>query len=122
MNILIVDDSPNIRNNLKKFLSEVNNVSIVGEADNSGFAVELINKTKPDLIILDVELKNGSGFDVLEYISQNQQPAKMVVLMFTNHSETYKEKALKLKVDHFFDKTNELDLLLSTVKGIVNYE
>jgi len=119
VDILIVDDSPNIRNNLKKFLSEINGVSVSGEAESSGSAIELINKAKPNLIILDVELNNSSGFDVLEYIKKNNHSHKPVIIMFTNHSALYEEKAKEMKVDYFFDKTVELDKLLNTIKNII---
>ncbi|OGU77851.1 MAG: hypothetical protein A2V93_06850 [Ignavibacteria bacterium RBG_16_34_14] len=116
MNILIVDDSPQIRINLKKFLSEIKGINVSGEAESSGDAVELINKIKPELIILDVELKNSSGFDVLKYVKKNMHS---IVIMFTNHSSGYKNKAQAERADFFFDKTTELDKLLTTIKDLI---
>jgi DNA-binding NarL/FixJ family response regulator len=119
VDILIVDDSPNIRNNLKKFLSEIKGVIVLGEAESSEVAIELINKTKPEVIILDVELKNSCGFDVLKYVKKNKHSHKPVVIMFTNHLSGYKDKAKAERADYFFDKTTELDKLLTTIKSLI---
>ncbi len=119
MDILIVEDSPYIRSNLKKLLTEMKGLNISGEAENSEKAIELINKAKPDLIILDVELKSSSGFDVLKYAKKNESSHKPIVIMFSNYLTVYKEKALNEKADYFFDKTTELDKLLTTIKSLV---
>ncbi|HEY8542123.1 MAG TPA: response regulator, partial [Pseudothermotoga sp.] len=54
--ILIVDDSPLVRNLIKKALSQSTDFTIVGEASNGIEAVELAQKTNPDLITLDVTM------------------------------------------------------------------
>lgn len=115
MKILIVEDAPNIRTNLKKFFSELKELNISGEAEDSESAISLINKTKPDIIILDVELKKGSGFDVLKYVKGDKYASNSIVIMFSNHTKLYKEKAKAAKADYFFDKTDEVDKLLSTI-------
>lgn len=118
VNLLIVDDSPYIRSNLKKLFSEMKRITVSGEAENSQEAIELINQKKHDIIILDVELKNSNGFDVLKYVKNKKYFRKPVVIMFTNHSSAYKEKATELGTDYFFDKTNDLDNLLNTIKSL----
>ena len=123
MEILLVDDAQNIRNNLKRFISELKGVKVSGEADDYNSAIEIINNTKPDIIILDIELKNSSGFDVLKYVREDGNYYNPVIIMFTNHPKLYEEKALGWKADYFFNKTTELDKLLGTIKklGILDY-
>jgi len=115
LKIFIVEDAQNIRNNLKKFISDIKDLSIAGEAEDATQAIKLINETKPDIIILDIELKSGSGFDVLKYVKGKTYPFNPVVIMFSNHVKLYKEKAKSAKVDYFFDKTEEVDKLLATL-------
>lgn len=115
MKILIVEDALNIRNSLKKFISEIDGVSVSGEAEDSGSAINLINETNPDVILLDVELKKSNGFDVLKHAKNKDALSKPVVIMFSNHTSMYKEKALAAEADYFFDKTTELDNLFSTI-------
>jgi SARP family transcriptional regulator, regulator of embCAB operon len=58
--ILIVEDSVSIRNNLKKFISEIKSFDVIGEAEDSAPAITIIKDAKPDIIILDVELKKAA--------------------------------------------------------------
>jgi DNA-binding NarL/FixJ family response regulator len=120
LKILLVEDSPQIRNNLKKFISEINGVKICGEEETSVSAINTLKIKKPEIVILDVELKDSNGFDVLQFIKKNRNFEKTVVIMFTNHTELYRGKALSGKADYFFDKTEELDKLLSTIKELAN--
>ncbi|HSP89019.1 MAG TPA: response regulator [Ignavibacteriaceae bacterium] len=119
MKVLIVEDSLYIRTNLKKLFSEMKNINISGEAESSEEAIELLKKEEHDIIILDVELKNSTGFDVLKFVKNEKYSHKPIVLMLTNHSAVYREKAIELKADYFFDKTNDLDNLLHVIKSLV---
>ena len=118
MKIAIVDDSPQIRTNLLKFISLIKGSEVVIEAVDARSAIELIKGKKPDIVILDIELKNSSGFEVLNAIKGESKTAP-IVMMFTNLSTfSYKEKALKEGADYFFDKTNDLDNLLHVIKSL----
>lgn len=66
MNILIVDDSRLARKELVDLLSEVPNTHVIAEAADVNSAVAAINTHKPDLVLLDIHLPDGDGFDVLE--------------------------------------------------------
>lgn len=68
MRILIVDDEPLARRNISKRLSGHPNLSVVGECDSGTTAIECIQKLGPDLVFLDVQLPDLSGFDVLRQL------------------------------------------------------
>jgi DNA-binding NarL/FixJ family response regulator len=116
--ILIVEDSPQIRKNLRRFISDNDEMLILNEAENSDSGINLIKTTKPDIIILDVELKDSSGFDILRFAKSSELTNNPLVIMFSNFI-SYKEKALNEKADYFFDKTNELDKLLDTIEKVI---
>jgi DNA-binding NarL/FixJ family response regulator len=118
LKILVVEDSPQIRKNLRRFISDKDDLLILNEADNSRSAIDLIRLTETDIIILDVELKDSNGFDVLRFAKSSEITNKPVVIMFSNYS-SYKDKALNEKADYFFDKTNELDKLLDTIETVL---
>jgi two-component system LytT family response regulator len=63
---LIIDDSKAIRDELKILLTQFPQIVFAGEAANIQQAVKLVEGIKPDLIFLDIQLKNESGFDLLE--------------------------------------------------------
>ena len=66
MKILIVEDSRLARKELAGLLREHGAHEIVGEAGDVQAAVDLVNRLKPDLLLLDIHLPDGSGFDLLE--------------------------------------------------------
>lgn len=66
MKILIVDDENLVREQIKHVLKSVSDIVLVGEAGSVSEALLAIRLHKPDLLLLDVELADGTGFDVLE--------------------------------------------------------
>ena len=112
--ILIVDDSATLRKDLKKLLMPIKNIEIIGEAVDSAGAVKLYETLNPDIIILDIDLKDGNGIEVLTRI-KNNSPSPTTI-MFTNYSNSAYQKAAKLLgADYFFDKTNDVEKLVNTV-------
>ncbi len=65
---LIVDDEAPARHRLKGFLSQNGSVDVVGEAEDGVQAVELIEKTKPDLVLLDIQMPRLDGFGVIKML------------------------------------------------------
>jgi len=117
--IAIVEDSDHIRKNLIKFISAIKDAEVVGEAEDVDPAIILIEEKKPDIVVLDIELKNSNGFNLL-YKIKNFPQKSPVVMMFSNLSSiSYKEKALKAKADYFFDKTNDFDELVMTIESLI---
>lgn len=115
MKIFIVEDAQNIRNNLKKFILDINKLELAGEADNAETAIRLINEINPDIILLDIELKSGSGLEVLKYVKSGNYPFKPTVILFSNYINLYKDKSILSKADYLYDKSADLDKLLSTL-------
>ncbi len=63
---LIVEDSRLARNELKNLLNDFPEIEILGEAENSDIAFEMINELQPDLLFLDIQLPGKNGFELLE--------------------------------------------------------
>jgi two-component system LytT family response regulator len=70
MRVAIVDDSRLARVELKQQLSQCDNVELVAEAASVSEALEVLSKHSIDLILLDIDLPDGDGFDVLEQAQQ----------------------------------------------------
>jgi DNA-binding LytR/AlgR family response regulator len=66
MRVLIVDDEPPARERLRRLLTEIETVEVVGEADDGQRAVELIEALSPDLVLLDIQMPKLNGFEVIE--------------------------------------------------------
>lgn len=115
--ILIVDDSATLRKDIKKLLNPIKSIEVIGEAIDAASAMRQCNALKPDIMILDINLKNGSGIDVLE--KMKKCPQSPVTIMFTNYSKGEFQKATKrLGADYFFDKTNDIEKLIDTLTNL----
>lgn len=71
MKALIVDDEPLARQELKLLLSAYPQVFVVGEADTVDTAVAAVHDRQPDVLFLDVQLRGGTGFEVLERLAED---------------------------------------------------
>ncbi len=74
---LIVDDEPPARERLRRMLTEVENVEILGEAADGPEAVEMIETLSPDLVLLDIQMPGLDGFEVIEAL-ENPPPIVFV--------------------------------------------
>ena len=115
----IVEDSPVIRDSLIATLEELVPVKVVGTAEDEFAAVSWINDPSNfcDLLIVDIFLKEGSGLGVLRSIHALSKRHKVVVL--SNYAtEDIRRKSFELGADRVFDKSNEIDALISYCKEL----
>jgi DNA-binding LytR/AlgR family response regulator len=84
LRIVIADDERPARMFLKNILLTFENVEIVGEAENGIEAVEIIKETKPDLALLDLQMPEASGLEVVKLLRKNQLP---LIAFVTAHDE-----------------------------------
>ncbi len=84
LRIMIADDERPARMFLKNILLTFENVEIVGEAENGVEAVEIIKETKPDLALLDLQMPEASGLEVVKLLRKNQLP---LIAFVTAHDE-----------------------------------
>jgi two-component system, LytTR family, response regulator len=83
---LVVDDEPLARQNLRILLSEDPDVELVGEAGSGREAVRLIREHSPDLVFLDIQMPEMSGFDVLDRMDAAQIPAVVFVTAYDRYA------------------------------------
>lgn len=93
MRVLVIDDERLARQELKKLLKKHQEVEVIGEAANADEAHELIIKTNPDLIFLDIHMPGKSGFELLE--EMDQVPRVIFVTAFDEYAiEAFRVNAL----------------------------
>lgn len=86
LRVVIVDDEPTARRGLRLLLEREAGVEIVGEATGGAEAVALIDRMRPDLVFLDVQMPGGSGFDVLARLGPGVVPAVVFVTAYDEHA------------------------------------
>ena len=116
MKVFLVDDSILIRQRLARMLSSVQGVQIVGEALEARDASTSIMRLQPDVVILDIQLLNGTGMEVLRSIKRTEPSP--VVIMVTNFPE-FRSSYLNAGADFFFDKSTEFHRIPLVVDTLI---
>ena len=118
MKVFIADDSELLRDRLKSMLSEIPRVEIIGEAATGIETSEGIRRLKPDIIVLDIRMSQGNGFDVLKGLARNEASR---VIVLTNYSQSgYRDRSLAAGARYFFDKSSEFDRVREVIANWVN--
>lgn len=117
MKVLIVDDSRIIRERLAAMLGAIEGVEIVGEAESPDSAVAAITTLKPDVVLLDLILADGSGIHVLRRVRGSQPTLKVIVLTNYNYPR-YRDPCLELGADYFLDKSSDFTKAIDVVKAL----
>jgi DNA-binding NarL/FixJ family response regulator len=87
--VIVVDDHPIFRLGLAASLAEMEHVELVGEAATAAEVLDLVERTSPDLVLLDLHLPDKSGLDVNRSLAANHPSVKVVVLtMSEDHHAT----------------------------------
>ncbi len=112
---IIVDDEDHARNRLKYMLSQEQNLSVIKVCKNGIEAIESIEKERPDLLFLDIEMPELNGFDVLNNLSAASIPMVIFVTAFSEYAvKAFEVNALDY-IHKPFDK-DRLSLALAKVK------
>jgi two-component system, NarL family, response regulator NreC len=108
--IVLADDHPIIRQGIKKILGENPDLEVIGEAGDGQEALELLEKTQPDLILLDIQMPRLSGLEAAHKIKRRYPQVKILIL--TMHTEdVYLNQAQAIGVEGFMLE-EDVDLVL----------
>jgi DNA-binding NarL/FixJ family response regulator len=119
--VVIVEDSPIIRARLTETLSEIPNLEIIGQAESESDAVALLGGGGWDAVVLDLQLKEGTGLGVLKKLKQGGRPSNTKVIVFTNYAfPQYRDRSLSLGADFFFDKAREFHRVRDVVADLAS--
>jgi len=109
LRVAIVDDERPARDRLRRLLAAMPEVELVGEAGDVASAVELIDRVRPDLCLLDVQIPGGDGFDVLRLVGHMPQ------VVFTTAFDHYAVRAFEVKSLDYLLKPVHRDRLVDAV-------
>jgi two-component system, LytTR family, response regulator len=112
MKTLIVDDEPLARRELRRLLGNYPAVEVAGEAGNIDEARELIEKLKPDLVFLDIQMPGGTGFDLLAQLDRVPR------IVFTTAYDHYAVKAFDVNALDYLLKPIESDRLATALRKV----
>jgi DNA-binding NarL/FixJ family response regulator len=118
LSVLLVEDSRVLAERLRETLLSVPGVQLAGTVDSEADAVAVLQKQPVDVVLLDLHLRQGTGFGVLRAIPTDQV-RKTVVIVLTNYDlAEYRRAAAALGARHFLDKLRDFDRLPTLLQQI----
>lgn len=111
--VFLAEDSAMIRSRLAAMMA-ANDMAVVGEAETAEGSIEGILAARPDVVVLDVQLHDGTGLQVLRAV-RAVNPSIAFVVFSNNAGSAYRKRYLGEGADRFLDKTTEIDQLVNAV-------
>ena len=117
--VAIADDSAVIRDGLTRMLSRMTDVELAWQAGSVAEAMAASRLMAPDVIILDVEMPDGKGIEVLQYIKSDMP--KTVVMILSNYAIAPLQKSYyRAGADYFYDKSTEFEKIFETLSQLIS--
>jgi DNA-binding NarL/FixJ family response regulator len=119
--VLIVDDHPLIRHGVTQLVQQEEDLTVCGEAEDGPEALEAIQQTRPDIVVLDIMLKTANGLALISTI-QERFPG-LPVLMLSMHDEAlYAERALRAGAQGYVMKQDSPEKLIEAIRRVLQGE
>lgn len=116
---MLIEDSPVIRDALTEALSGIGYIRFAATAATADEAITWLKSDEFDLLVVDLELREGTGFDVLQHLHQHAREGRLPVrVVLTNHAyPVYEQRARTLGVDYFYDKSLHFDEAIASIEA-----
>ena len=119
--VFLVDDHPLVREHLTALIQREADLEVCGEAADAPTALELISRQSPDLVILDISLKQSNGLELIKDLKQRWP--KLPVLVLSMHDEMlYGERSLRAGALGYITKEEATVNVLSAVRKVLGGE
>ncbi len=113
--ILIADDDPGMRTVMRKLAEKAEGYELVGEAENGAQLIELYDQTRPDVVLMDVEMPEMTGIECAKVI-QDRNPR--TILVFATAHEQYMRSAFEVYAFDYLVKPFKLERAMNTLSLI----
>lgn len=121
LKLFIADDSAPVAEMLTELLADPGRVEIVGVGETEQGTVEAIRKLQPDVVVLDLQLKTGSGTNVIKAVRASPDLGHTRLVVASNHdSPQLRAGCLELGADAYFDKVKELGELARRIQQLAD--
>lgn len=121
VNIMIADDHSMIREGLKQLLELDGDIKVIAEANNGKDCLEKLNIYHPDVLLLDINMPEMNGLQVLEILKERKSDIKVLVLTVHNEVE-YLLKAVEIGISGYMLKDSNSSELKNAIFSIIEGE
>jgi len=119
LRVFIADDSPPVAEMLTELIRSPGKVDVIGVGDTEAGTIESIRAMKPDVVVLDLQLKTGSGTNVIRAVRANAELAHVRLVVTSNHvSPQMRAGCMQLGADDYFDKVKEIGALTARISEL----
>jgi len=116
--IFLVDDHPLVREGLTNLINEQNDLIVCGEAEDSAGAITGIAKTRPDVVLVDISLKNESGLELVKNL-ESQFPLVALIVLSMHDEALYAERALRAGARGYVMKRESTKSVLASIRRVM---
>jgi DNA-binding NarL/FixJ family response regulator len=121
LRVYIADDSKPITDMLTELISDAGRIEVVGIGDSEGAAIEAIRSLRPDVVVLDLQLKTGSGTNVIRAVRSDPGLAATRLFVTSNHvSPQMRAGCIELGADEYYDKVKDLGVLTGKLSELAD--
>jgi DNA-binding NarL/FixJ family response regulator len=117
LTVAIVDGDPLLRHALRMRLAAEDDIELVGEATDASTGIELVRDQRPDLVLIELELRDRSGSDAMREIL-TISPESRVIMLAADADETTQLQALQAGAAGFLLKSIDLNILPRVLRGV----
>lgn len=121
INVLLADDHSMVREGIKQLLELDGDIKVIGEAGNGEDCLNLIRSLKPDVVLLDINMPQMNGLEVLDIVRETDPSQKIILLTIHNEVE-YLMRALEIGISGYLLKDSESEVLKNAIHSVYNGE
>jgi DNA-binding NarL/FixJ family response regulator len=121
LRVYLVEDAPSFRDRLFDFLAEPGEVEMIGFAETEADAMRELRAEPPDVVIVDLHLKAGSGIGVIESMRALRPTPPPTIVVLTNYAFPEFEAACRARgANYFFDKSSQFGAVKALLRSLRN--
>lgn len=119
--VVLADDHPITREGIKKFLTNYEDIELIGEAEDGKEALRLVDELHPDVLILDMEMPEMKGLEVALHLKE-RQPAVKILALSTYDSKQYIFGSLAAGASGYLTKEEIPENIIEAIRGVARGE
>jgi DNA-binding NarL/FixJ family response regulator len=119
--ILIVDDHPIVRQGLAALINHEPDLEVCGGAEDVAQALQEVQRTRPDLIVVDISLKESHGIDLIKQMRTRDERIKMLVWSMFDE-KLYAERSLRAGAMGYINKQESIDKVVDAIRQVLRGE
>jgi len=119
VNIILVEDHPIFRKGLLQLINNETNLQVCGEAEESLEALKIIKNLKPEMVIIDITLKDRNGIELIKDL-KTQLPDLIILVLSMHDEKLYAERALRAGAKGYIMKQEAPETIIKAINHVLN--